>query len=236
MRTYFYGTSLYSHMSHVELPKCFVELDEILGAEDSNEDIVLAMNMPKVKMAENICRRMADIDWYANNIEAATQEDNIGKATFLTMTLLVGYFGSCKSLLDAAAISLNEINSLGLKEKEQDLGKGRFWNQLIGSNFNAFKKYKPFRSLGREVIKWRDSAVHRQSPIILPNGITGERPRDELKIWLINDPEPRIQGHAITVAEGENVRINPLSLHTKWRSKFVSLCGQLCSDIGAWSV
>ena len=73
-------------------------------------------------------------------------------------------------------------------------------------------------------------------PIILTNGITGERTIDELKIWLINDPKPRIQGHAITVAEGGNVRINPLSLHIKWRSKFVSLCGQLCSDIGAWSV
>ena len=236
MRTYFYGRSLYSYMSHVERPKCFVELDEILGAEDSNEDIVLAINMPKVKMAENICRRMADIDWYANSIEAAMQEDNIGKASLLTMTLLVGYFGSCKSLLDAAAISINQIYSLGLKEKEQDFGKGKFWNQLRKIDPSGFSSYKPFMALADDVIKWRVPAVHRQSPIILPNGITGERPRDELKIWLINDPKPRIQGHAITVAEGGNVRINPLSLHTKWRSKFVSLCGQLCSDIGAWSV
>lgn len=221
-------------MSHIELPKCFVELDEILGAEDSNEDIVLAINMPKVKMAENICRRMADINWYANNIEAALQEENTGKASLLTMTLLVGYFGSCKSLLDAAAISLNQIYSLGLKEKEQDFGKKRFWNQLRDNNFNAFNRYNTFRALAKEVIKWRDSAIHRQSPIILPSGITEERPRDELKIWLINAPEPQIQGHAITVADGEDVLIKPLALHAKWRSEFVRLCCQLCLDIKNW--
>ncbi len=221
-------------MSHAELPRCFVELDEILGAEDSNEDIVLAINTPKVKMAENICRRMADIDWYANNIEAAMQEENTGKASLLTMTLLVGYFGSCKSLLDAAAISVNKIYILGLKEKEQDFGKGKFWNQLRGSDFNAFNRYSPFRALAEEVIKWRDAAVHRQSPVILPSGITGERPRDELKIWLVNAPEPQIQGHTITVPEGEDVIIKPLDLHAKWRSEFVRLCGQLCLDIKNW--
>lgn len=234
MRTYFYGRSLYSHMSPVDLPKCFVELDEILGAEDSNEDIVLAINMPKVKMAENICRRMADIDWYANNIEAAMQEENTGKASLLTMTLLVGYFGSCKSLLDAGAISLNQIYILGLKEKVQDFGKGNFWNQLRDSDFNAFNRYSSFRALAKEVIKWRDAAIHRQSPVILPSGMTGERPRDELKIWLINDPEPQIRGHTITVLEGQDVLIKPLDLHAKWRSIFIELCSQLCLDIRNW--
>lgn len=213
------------------MPKCFVKLDEILGAEDSNEDAVLAINMPKVKMAENICRRMADIDWYANNIEVAMQEENTGKASLLTMTLLVGYFGSCKSLLDTAAISLNQIYILGLKEKEQDFGKGKFWNQLRGGDFN---RYSSFRALAKEVIKWRDAAIHRQSPIILPSGMTGERPRDELKIWLINDPEPQIRGHAIIVPEGQDVLIKPLDLHAKWRSEFVRLCGQLCLDIKNW--
>jgi len=213
MRTCFYGRSPYSHMSHAQLPKCFVELDEILGAEDSNEDIVLAINMPKVRMAENICRRMADIDWYANNIEAAIQEENIGKASLLTMTLLVGYFGSCKSLLDAAAISLNQIYILGLKEKEQDFGKGKFWDQLRRGNLDAFSTYSSFRALAKEVIKWRDAAVHRQSPFILPSGMTGESPRDELKIWLINDPEPQIRGHEITVPTGHYVLIKPLDLH-----------------------
>lgn len=224
MRTIFYGRSLYSYMSHGELPKCFVELDEILGAEDSNEDILLAINMPKVQMAENICRRMADIDWYANNIEAATQEDNRGKAAVLTQTLLVGYFGACKSLLDAAAVSLNQIYGLGLKEKEQDFGKGKFWNQFRGSNFNAFNRYNPFRALAKEVIKWRDSAIHRQSPMVLVGEITGE-------IGLINDPKPQFQGHYITVAEGEDVSIKPLALCDKWRSEFVGLCSQLCLDI-----
>jgi len=221
-------------MSPADLPKCFVELDEILGAEDGNEDIVLAINMPKVTMAENICRRMADIDWYANNIEAAMQEENTAKASLLIMTLLVGYFGSCKSLLDAGAISLNQIYILELNKKEQDFGKGKFWKQLRGSNSDAFSRYNPFKALADEVIKWRDVAIHRQSPVILPSGMTSERPRDELKIWLVNAPEPQIREHTITVPEGQDALIKPLDLHAKWRGEFVRFCGQLCSDIKNW--
>ena len=178
---------------------------------------------------------MANIDLYANGIEAALREESVGKATLLTMTLMIGYFGSCKSLLDAVAIGLNQIHNLKLGHREQDFGKPKFWNRLRETNTDTFERYRPKKSLADEIIKWRDSAIHRQAPIILPSHTTGEIPREEITLWLINSPEPHIDRNIISVPTGQDVKIDPRSLHAQWRSDFIWLCGQICKDIAEWS-
>lgn len=221
-------------MSDIQIPQCFIDLDVALGEEDQSDDVVHAMQSPKVRLAENLCRRMADVDWYAKCVKSTMQEENMGKATFLCSTWLVGYFSSCKSLIDAAAITISRVLRLGLSNREQDFGKGRFWNSLREASRADHDRYAVYRSVANSVISWRDAAVHRQSPFILPSGTTGERPRDQQKIWLINSPEPTIDGNVITVEEGKDVRIDPLSLHEDWRDEFVSLCGAVCDDIRRW--
>jgi hypothetical protein len=235
MRTYFFGRSQYAYLRNVEIPSCFKDLDIVLGEKDGSSDVVLAINAPAVRMAENICRRMADVDWYAAGVGNALREESVGKAACLAMTLLVGYFSSCKAVLDAAAITLNELFQLGLAPKQQDFSKEEVWKRLLGHSQHLSDRYKPYRALSQHVVQWRDKAVHRQYPIILPSAATEEKPRAEITLRLINDPQPEIRDNWISVGRGRSVTIDPLKLHNSWRSELVSMCAKLCEDIGEWA-
>lgn len=231
MRTYFYGRSLFSAITELEIPSCFIELDESFGEQDVGRDVLEWLANSRVALAENLCRRFANVDWYALKIGAAQDEKNVGSAVHLVQTLLVGYFSSAKSLLDAAAITLDGVLALGLSHKKQDLSQEWFWRALESSHAERFRKYKPFRSLSGEVNAWRHAAVHRVTPIVLPSATSEELPRDQISIGLINDPEPTMEGDAFVVSRGKDALIDPLDLHSSWRPKFVELSRLLCEEL-----
>ena len=101
--TFFYHRTLYQLLGSP--PACFIKLDERFAA--------LGLSLPdavfdaRVKRAENRCRRMADIDYFANSIERTQLGGaEIPAQAVIISTLLASHLSSCKAILDAAAIIL----------------------------------------------------------------------------------------------------------------------------------
>jgi hypothetical protein len=182
-------------------------------------------------LAENTCRRMADIDMYAKFVSDALGHENPYQAATITASLLVGYFSACKSLLDAVSIALAELYTLPLSNKEKDFTKHTFWRELKKANPNVHDRFEDFKSFFAEVVRWRDSAVHRFTPLVIchspdrPNRV----PRDKVKVNMVADPDTDIRKY-LTNLSGTKW-IDPLSKHTKWRNVFLSLCKEICTDI-----
>ena len=116
------------------MPQCFVDL----------ENHFETLFPPKSKyfthtnfiLAENLCRRMADIELYASMIRKQQEETDYKRATVLIGTFLVGYFTSCKALFDAVSISIATVYDLNLTDKKRAFGKDQFWRQL---NFKSLR-------------------------------------------------------------------------------------------------
>src|SRR6185436_9250962 len=143
MRTTFYSSSAYLS-AQLTVPPCFVELDAFF--EPIVPDIPTGWRHFHLRHAENICRRMGDIDLYAWFIlDAQAHPDPIWAATIIG-SYLVGFFSACKSLFDAGAICLTELHRLNLGHREQDMAKGRFWTALQNTSPRSFTRFNTFRS------------------------------------------------------------------------------------------
>lgn len=228
MKSHFYNRTPYPHIN-VPVPVCFIEMDNYFDSKFS--DINELFKTAGLKLTENICRRIADVDMYASVIENMLNNSNAYKAATLTGSFMVGYLSACKSLLDAGSISLSEIYSLPLSNKEKDFSKGKFWNQLLIVNKVVHKRYFAFKKLFEEIIKWRDAAVHRIAPLIIVHGKGHPEKvkREDMEIKMIADPNLDISDFIANTKETE--WIEPLDLHKNWRGEFIKFCEELCKDI-----
>lgn len=185
-----------------------------------------------VILAENLCRRLADIELFAQYISEAQRESNAFRAAILIGTFLVAYFNACKSLMDAGAITLARIYNLSLKNKETDFSKKIFWQQLekqIGPTI--VDRYASFNSLFGEIVKWRDAAVHRLTPFVVTHvpGSPENIPREKMVIKMVDQPDTDI---SVIVKRAKDVRwMDPLDCHKQWRDHLLGFCEQVCLDI-----
>jgi hypothetical protein len=228
MKTHFYNRTGYSLLS-VEIPRCFTELDEYFGLVFQAEKD--AFFHPSVALVENLCRRMADIELYAQYMEDAQKGDNLFKAAILIGTLLVGYFASCKSLLDAGAITLATIYSLTLPDREKDFSKKKFWKQLETVGISVCGRYTKFQKLFNEIIVCRDAALHRITPLAIVHspGEPGKTPLEKQKVMVVAKPDA---DYATIVKTPTNIQwVNPLHYHGKWQGELIKFCGEICLDI-----
>ena len=213
----------------IPVPQCFLDLDDHFDTIYTDASTMLNDLGPA--LAENTCRRMADIDMYAKFISDTLGHENPYQAATVTASLLVGYFGACKSLLDAVSVALAELYTLPLSNKEKDFTKRKFWRELQKANSNVHDRFKDFKSFFAEVVRWRDSAVHRFTPLVIchapdrPDRV----PRDKVKVNMVADPDTDIRKY-LTNLSGTKWA-DPLSQHTKWRDDFLSLCKEICADI-----
>lgn len=228
MKTHFYNRTGYILLS-IEIPRCFIELDEYFDVVfKTDRDVFLH---PSVALVENLCRRMADVEWYAQCIDKENDSQDIGKSAILIGTLLVGYFTSCKSLLDAGAITLTKVYRLPLKNKRQDFSKDEFWKQLKNAEASVFSRYYPFKQLFDEIGEWRDAALHRLTPLVLPHGPgdPSETPRTKQTIMVVSRPDVDIPKLVKTL---DNTKwLEPLYFHKKWQIQLIKFCGEICLDI-----
>ncbi|HEV8241101.1 MAG TPA: hypothetical protein VGS57_17180 [Thermoanaerobaculia bacterium] len=228
MKTIFYNRTPY-HAAQLTVPDCFIALDEIYDLLVPDMESILGA--PYLQHAENICRRMGDIDLYALFIrDADAHADPFWAATIIS-SYLVGFFSACKSLFDAASICLTDLHRLALTDREQDMSRGRFWNTLQATSSASFTKFKSFRSLCDEVVRWRDASVHRSTPLVLVHspGYPDDAPRSEITIRMVATPGAT---PAAVVSTGAAVPwLGPLELHDRWRPHLISLCVELCSEI-----
>jgi len=219
---FFYNRTAYKILN-VEIPKCFLRLDFFFPSGKS---------LVEIDLVENICRRMADVEYYANEIGInLKRKTNLWNETILIGTLLVSYYMSCKSLLDAIAISLNYIYGLSLSEKEQDFTKKKFWEHLEKKDKKIYKKYQSFKKLSYEIRDWRDAAIHRVTPfvIVVGPGNPGEIPSKKFNIKLIS--EKGVSMYNLVSRKSKPKFLNPLYHYFKWRSSLLKLCEDICEDI-----
>jgi hypothetical protein len=230
MKTYFYNRTAYSlDLPTITVPKCFLKLEQYF---DDLSITSPGLTHKSVKLAENLCRRIADVELYAWYISDALKSTNKGRASILIGSLLVGYFNACKSLLDAGAITLAEIYHLKLTNKEMDFSKSKFWKVLEKQIGSVIKdRYAPFLGLFNDIIVWRDAATHRVTPLVVrhSNGPPDTVPHKKVAIMMAAQPEPEM---TIVVANPMSIRwVEPLYYHKKWESQLIQYCAQICLDI-----
>jgi len=174
---------------------------------------------------------MADVELYASQISDAQNNSDVVRAAILVGTSLVGYFTSCKSVLDAGAITLARIYQLSLSNKEMDFSKPKIWRQLGQKSTTAHDRYALFRDFFGEIVQWRDSAVHRITPFVITHspGPPEKTPREKMEIKMVAKPDVGIY---TVVASPKSVHwVNPLDFHRKWQNRLIEFCGEVCLDI-----
>jgi hypothetical protein len=228
MRSFFYNRTAYVLLT-VPVPECFIKLDEYFDTRFVTSSPMLHESGV---LAENLCRRMADVELYASYIYEAQKSPNPFQGSILIGTLIVGYFAACKSLLDAGAITLARVYNLTLTNREMDFSKPKFLRQLdeeVGPTISG--RYAPFKGLFKEIIKWRDAAVHRLTPLVITHGPgePGKVPREKMEIKMVAQPDAEI---SIVVKKPKSIPwVEPLHYHKQWQSQLIAFCKEVCLDI-----
>lgn len=221
---YFYNRTAY-RFNGSEIPKWFIALDVHYNSTNGA--------YPKeLVLAENICRRMADIEWYAKIIEDNLNlRKDLWSESILIGTNLVSYYMSCKALFDAVAITLNYLYNLKLSQKEQDFSKPKFWNTLSAVNNKLHKEYFSFKSISDSIKNWRDYSIYRVTPIVIlvGPGDRGQIPDEAFNIMLIN--ELNADMNIMVNKKGTPKFVHPLYHHKKWKKTMLKLCDKICEDI-----
>jgi hypothetical protein len=99
--TYFYNRTAFL-IFPTRLPECFLELDREFEAGGVTESSRL------VDLAENTCRRLGDVKWFALQIQHEIASPNVFEAATKVGTLLVAHLNSRKALLDAGSVTARE--------------------------------------------------------------------------------------------------------------------------------
>jgi hypothetical protein len=230
MKTFFYNRTAYSlKLPNTTVPQCFVELDNYF---DTLFQTPVGLTQEVVILAENLCRRLADVELFTQYISEAQRKLDTFQAAILIGTFLVAYFNACKSLLDAGAITLAKIYNLKLKNREMDFSKGVFWRELEEHGGSiVVDRYAPFKSLFSEIVEWRDAAVHRLTPFVITHSPDSPEkvPREKLEIKMVDQPDTDI---SVIVKRAKDIRwIEPLDCHKRWREQLLGFCEQVCLDI-----
>ena len=229
MKTSFYNRTGYLLPNMPALPKCFEELDDYFDARFKTAG---ALTHPSVVLAENLCRRMADAELYAKQICEAQKGVNTFRAAIFIGSLLVGYFTSCKSLLDAGAITLATLYNLTLTNKEMDFSRPRLLKQLKQETGPVVHgRYSSFQDLFDEIIKWRNSAVHRITPFVVTHspGPPDKVSREKIEIKMVAKPDVGIS--TIVISPKSVQWVEPLHFHRKWQNQLINFCKEVCLDI-----
>lgn len=215
------------------IPDCFARLSDAFAAK---APVVHAPFMhPAAGLAHGLCIRMADVDDFARRIADVPAADRGSLTATEAGSLLVGHFGSCKAVLDAAAIALTRVYGLEngkgaeLGVKEQDFTKGALSVALERQQPTAFTRYRRLQSIIREVSEWRNAAVHRTTPLVLP-----------ARSWDEASQTDRVVGYRLALDKHASAadmfghrdveRTGPLHFHERWRPRSLELRGEVCRD------
>ena len=139
MKTYFYNRTVYRVLSQ-EVPHCFIALDGYFDSQFSS--LEQSFSDHRVHLAENLCRRMGDIEMFAAQILDLQQHPDTLRSTLVISSYLAAHFGACKSLLDGGAMVLSHMYGLPLSNTQKDFSKPIFWQHLEQKSQDAFRRYE----------------------------------------------------------------------------------------------
>jgi len=228
MKTYFYNRTIYRVIKDIDLPNCFLDIDDFY--DNKFDNITNALKNPFVIHTENMCKRMGNVDFYAYIIsEEFKNKANMFESAILISSYLIGYFSSCKSFLDSIAIALSDIYKLDLSNKQKDFGKNVFWKKIVHAEPSTTDRYHKYEDIYDEIIFWRDSSIHRVSPLVMvhTSGPPENTPKEMQSIKLLAEPDQ----FGFEFNSKSNKWCDVLELHHKWRPAFINLCENVLSDI-----
>lgn len=227
----------------VPVPACFVALEQHFGPSiPKNVRPDDAPDVGKyVALAGNLCRRLGDVEYY---VKLITDELDSKRGAFTAKavsSLLVGYFSACKGVLDAGAMALANLYSLGLKSRRRELvnkemdfarqGKGSFWAALASEQPAVHRRFTRFTGTFGEVFEWRDAAIHRIHPLVITqmrrDAETGVAHIDSF--GLVLDADPAFS--KLWNQKNPWKTTDPLHFHKKWQPQLVEFCTEVCQDI-----
>ena len=191
---------------------------------------------PLYRTTANLCRRIGDHDLYATWMKnALTSNPSPWWCAAFSTSLLVGYFSTGKSLLDAGSVALNILFNLSLSNKEQDFSKGKFWKALETADATAHATFVAHRAFIDRAIKWRDVAVHRIPPRVrvLTNGPPTKTPEETtMKDVNMGLPEnPDVDPVLLPPGAPTIKWINPLDLVSDFSSGFHKFAADVAETI-----
>lgn len=224
----FYNRTLLRFLG-VHTPQPFIDLDSAI--DHFYRDVSTVTLSIEVKHGENICRRYADLHLYDKNLREALKHPDAFNGALLAGSYLVSYCSSAKSLLDSVSIALNEVKEMNLPNKKQDFSRKDFWEKFKKSDSQCCKRYEPLKNWFDEVVHWRDSAVHRITPLIIVHsaGPLEDKSRDELQIKIIPSPDV---GLSDLLVKKENLKWkNPTFLSNEWNPHIEKLIHLICEDL-----
>lgn len=209
---------------------CFAKAQTAL--DNHYPDISNAVKSNEYKHATNIAIRYGDIHLCEYNLKQALTLTNCSHGVILSSSYLNSYFVCVKSLLDAFAICLAEIYGLQLTKKEQDFNNPRFWKFFATADQKIHDKYVEHKEWYRLVRQWRDSAVHRISPLIIvhSSGPPEEAPKEQISIRMFDAPDTGVQ-ELVATKNHMSKWIEPTHYPTQWRSRIDSITELVISDI-----
>ena len=190
-----------------------------------------ALQHPRFTYANNLYRRLGDLELYTATLARELRDPDPWRAAVIGGSLIVGYFSTAKSVLDAVAIVVNELYHLDLAPRQQDLSKPEFMNTLGRADKATRTRYKSFASFVSEVVSWRDASVHRATPLLVVH--SNHDPietasRNEIEIRMASRPDvtratfPGIDAQHWT---------DPLAIPNLWRRRFLDLCREITIDV-----
>ena len=235
MKSNFVERTLYRLMA-LPAPSCFLRLDDHFAqALPATPDRGAAAHLP-VLLAERICARYAEVEWYAAAIGDARKREGLDregdvKAALLTRGLFVGYLGASRSFLDACASTLDSTYTLRLERADRSFASSLFWQVLVERAPNTHRRYHPSRIFFNEVFRWCAESADRIAPLEVIYATFGPYSTRDAHMRVLDEPAVSF----ITLAEGRRTLnwIDPLALHDRWKSNFISLCDRLCEEIKA---
>jgi len=229
-----YANTAY-RLGYFQVPKCFEKLGEFIGKlllrEKNNRIVLKAHSALYIDLAQNLCRRMADIELYAWLISQAETAPDAFNGAALVGTYLVGYFSACKSLLDAGSVTLAKLYKLNLSNKEMGFTKREFWKELKEKKSTVHHRYTKFDGLVNDIVEWRNSAVHRVTPLAAVHSSEDpdKTPRDKQEIRMVAEPDAEF---STVVKNHEKITwVKPLHFHSKWKNRLIEFCEEVCLDI-----
>jgi hypothetical protein len=237
MDDFFLNTSGFLILEH-DPPECFLDVQRHLAPRVANLfhpefDLV-------VGLAANLCRRLADTMLHAGEIVKTVDTQQLAGHLFISWHL-IGFYASCKALLDAAAIALTKLYDLRavsgapLAPKQQDFNKGAIWIALETQHPAVHSRYQELRTTMNEIVLWRDASLHRVTLIVMTslarNVDTNVHHFIGYTMVLAPDPDFRTMIENPQTYGSER----PTYHYDRWRGDLLRLCQEVCADIIATS-
>jgi hypothetical protein len=233
MKTDFPQRTAY-HLSDKPVPDCFLRLDE-------HFERVLPGALPRgaathvaVLLAESICARMAEVELYAFLIEDARKRPRLdtegdANAAILTRAYFVAYLGACRALLDSLAGALVNIHEMGLPRNERTFASPHFWQVLVERSPNVHRRYQTQRIFFNEVFRWCNEVQERVVPLEVVYTAFGHYSTRDSHTRVLDENETDYL--ALAYNRGAFNWVDPLQIHDRWKTQFLTLCERLCKEI-----